>query len=100
MARTGRTKRKRHVEANALRSAREINRLLDVHVLPVWKDREFTSIRRSDVAALLDEVEDGHSARQADYVLNVVRSITRRLQPAHRARHEAAEGGLAGAGSR
>jgi integrase len=67
--------RKRHVEANALRSAAEINRLLNVHVLPVWKDREFTSIRRSDMAVLLDEVEDGHSARQADYVLNVVRSI-------------------------
>src|SRR5262245_7889832 len=67
--------RKRHVEANALRSAREINRLLDVHVLPAWKDREFTTIRRSDVAALLDGVEDRPSARQADYVLNVVRSI-------------------------
>ena len=67
--------RKRHVEANGLRSAREINRLLDAHVLPVWKDREFTSIRRSDVATLLDHVEDNHSPRQADYVLNVVRSL-------------------------
>jgi integrase len=66
---------KRHVEANALRSAREIGRLLDMHVLPTWRDREFITIRRSDVAALLDAVEDGHSARQADYVLNVVRSI-------------------------
>jgi integrase len=67
--------RKRHVEANDLRSAPEINRLLNVHVLPIWGNREFTSIRRSDVAALLDTVEDKHSARQADYVLNVVRSI-------------------------
>jgi len=66
---------KRHVEANGLRSISEINRLLNVHVLPIWKDREFTSIRRSDVAALLDEVEDGHSPRQADAVLNVVRSV-------------------------
>jgi hypothetical protein len=32
-------------------------------------------IRRSDMAALLDRVQDGHGARQADYVLNVVRSI-------------------------
>lgn len=55
---------KRHVEANGLRSAREINRLLDTHVLPAWRDREFTSIRRGDVAALLDHVEDHHSARQ------------------------------------
>ena len=66
---------KRHVDANALISSREIKRLLDVHVLPAWRDREFTSIRRSDVAALLDRVEDGHSARQADYVLNVARSV-------------------------
>jgi integrase len=66
---------KRHVEANSLRSSREITRLLNVHVLPAWKDREFTSIRRSDVAALLDHVEDHHSARQADYVLNVIRSV-------------------------
>jgi integrase len=69
------TWRTRHVEANALRSAREINRLLDTHILPAWKDREFTSIRRSDIAALLDKVEDGHGARAADYVLNVTRSI-------------------------
>jgi integrase len=67
--------RKRHVEANGLRSAPEINRLLNIHVLPIWKDREFTSIRRSDVAAMLDHVEDGHGARQADYCLNIVRSI-------------------------
>src|SRR5262245_59070192 len=40
---------KRHVEANSLRSGREITRLLNVHVLPVWKDREFTAIRRSDI---------------------------------------------------
>ncbi len=66
---------KRHVEPNGLRSAPEIKRLLERHVLPKWGDREFVSIRRSDVAALLDHVEDNHSARQADYVLNVVRSI-------------------------
>ena len=33
------------------------------------------SIRRSDVAALLDHVEDGHGARQADTVIAVVASI-------------------------
>ena len=32
---------KRHVAANELRSRREIKRLLDSHVLPVWGDREF-----------------------------------------------------------
>jgi integrase len=67
--------RRRYLEPNALRSAREINRLLDTHVLPAWKDRPFTAIRRSDVAALLDKVEDAHGARCADYCLNVARSI-------------------------
>jgi integrase len=66
---------KRHVEGNGLRSAVGIGRLLKLHVLPVWGDREFTSIRRSDVAALLDHVEDEHSPRQADLVLAVVRGI-------------------------
>jgi integrase len=66
---------KRHVEANKLRSRKEIGRLLDRHILSAWRDREFVSIRRGDVTALLDQVEDNHSARQADYVLNVARSI-------------------------
>jgi integrase len=66
---------KRHVEPNALRSRKEIARLLDRHILPAWRDREFISIRRSDVAALLDHVEDKHGARQADYCLNIARSV-------------------------
>jgi integrase len=44
-------------------------------VLPGWKDRVFLDIRRSDVAGLLDHVEDHHGARQADYVLAIVRQI-------------------------
>jgi integrase len=44
-------------------------------VLPVLGEREFTSIRRSDVATLMDEIEDDHGARQADLVLGIVRSI-------------------------
>jgi integrase len=46
-----------------------------VHVYTAWKDRAFLEIRRSDVAALFDEVEDDHGARQADYVLAIVRGI-------------------------
>jgi integrase len=66
---------KRHVRAKGLRSEGEVTRLLRAHVYPTWKDRAFLSIRRSDVAALLDEVEDNHGARQADYVLAVARSV-------------------------
>ncbi len=45
-------------------------------------DRAFLGIRRSDVAALLDEVEDEHGARQADDVLAIVRGIMNWSAPA------------------
>jgi integrase len=67
--------RVRHLQRNGLRAAREINRLLDVHILPAWGSREFVSIRRSDVSALLDRVEDGHGGRSADYCLTIARAI-------------------------
>jgi integrase len=67
--------KRRHVEKNKLRSAHEVLRLIDRHLLPAWRDREFTGIRRSDVAALLDRVEDRNGARQADYVLAIARGI-------------------------
>jgi integrase len=66
---------KRHVHAKRLRSEHEVRRLLRAHVYPRWGERAFLDIRRSDVAALLDEVEDDHGARQADYVLAIVRGI-------------------------
>lgn len=65
----------RHAEAKKLRTIPQIKRLLKVHVLPKWGERALVSIRRSDVAALLDRVEDNHGARQADVVLTIVRSI-------------------------
>ena len=66
---------KRHVKAKGLRSEGELTRLLNTHILPTWKDRPFLDIRRSDVARLLDEVEDDHGGRQADYVLAIVSGI-------------------------
>ena len=66
---------KRHVRAKGLRSEGEVTRLLKAHVYPRWRDRDILEIRRSHVTALLDHVEDHHSARQADAVLAVVRGI-------------------------
>jgi integrase len=66
---------KRHVRSKGLRSESEIVRLLNAHVFPAWKGRPFEAIRRSDVTTLLDEIEDGHSAKQADSVLAITRSI-------------------------
>ena len=66
---------KRHVRAKGLRSEAEIVRLLNAHVYSAWKGRAFLLIRRSDVAALLDEIEDDHGPREADSVLTWVRAI-------------------------
>jgi hypothetical protein len=66
---------KRHVAVKGLRSQGEITRLLKAHVYPERRRRSFLDIRRSDVAKMLDEVKDDHRARQADYVLAIVRGI-------------------------
>ena len=66
---------KRHVEAKQLRSAGEIRRYLDKHILPAWAGREFTSVRRGDVARLLDAIEDKAGPVAADFALSVVRNI-------------------------
>jgi integrase len=66
---------KRHVEAKGLRTGGNIRRMLGLYVLPRWGEREFLSIRRGDVATLLDMVEDRSGARTADKVLVVVRSL-------------------------
>jgi integrase len=46
-----------------------------MYVYPHWADRDFISIKRSDVAALLDQIEDRNGSRMADLVLAFVRSI-------------------------
>lgn len=65
----------RHVRRKGLRAAPEYERLLDRYVLPEWRDREFVGIRRSDIAALLDRIEDKHGSRQADYCLAIIRAL-------------------------
>jgi integrase len=67
---------KRHVEAKQLRTGDELRRVLEKYVLPHWRDRPFAEIRRSDVAALLDAVEDKHGAWVADEVLAVLGSVS------------------------
>jgi integrase len=66
---------RRHVHARGIRSEKEVTRLLKAHVYPHWTKRPFLSLKRSDVAELLDKVQDEHGARQADYVLAIVRGI-------------------------
>ena len=56
---------KRHVVANGLRSQDEIERCLGKYIHPVWQGREFVSLRRSDIARLLDndKTSTGHGRR-------------------------------------
>ena len=68
---------RRHVEARGLRTGREKRRIIDLHVLPVWRHRPFAEIGRGDIARLCDAVEDGHGAWVADSVLVELSSIAR-----------------------
>ena len=65
---------KRHVDKNGLRSAAEYRRIVATYIAPAWGDRAFAELRRSDVARLLDFIEDEHGAAQADAVLSVLRN--------------------------
>jgi integrase len=68
---------KRHVEKKGFRTASEKKRIIDSHVLPVWRDRKFTAIGRSDIAKLCDAVEDRHGAWVADTVLVQLSAVAR-----------------------
>jgi integrase len=95
---------KRYVEAKGLRSATEKRRYLDKHFLPEWGGRTFVSIRRSDVAAMIDKIEtdcgpvaadkalailgalcNWQMTREEDYVSPIIKGM-RRSNPKERAR--------------
>lgn len=67
---------RRYVRAKGLRSAADIEHTLRRHIFPLWGERDFISINRSDVARLLDHIEDNHGGRIADLVLSYIRSLT------------------------
>jgi integrase len=71
---------RRHVEKNKHRTAAEVRRQIQKYVLPYWADRNFVEIRRSDIAALLDAIEDKHGPSMADAVLTTLRSIATWVQ--------------------
>jgi integrase len=54
-----------------LRSKADIERILKKYIYPDWEHRTFRDLKRSDVTALLDKIEDKHGARQADIALAV-----------------------------
>jgi integrase len=66
---------KRHVVAKGLRSRPEIGRVLKQNVYPLWGKRSFVGIKRSDIAKLLDHVQDHSGPSAADHVLAIVRGV-------------------------
>lgn len=66
---------KRHVEAKGLISANVLRSNLDRHLIPAWQGRDFKTIRRGDVAALLDKIEDANGPAAADFALAVIRMV-------------------------
>jgi integrase len=66
---------KRHVDKAKLRSAPEYRRIVGTYIVPHWGERAFAEIRRSDIAGLLDFIEDNHGPHQADAVLSVLRMV-------------------------
>jgi integrase len=66
---------KRHVAEKKLRSRSEIERMLKNDVYPLWGRRSFIGIKRSDIAKLLDNVQDRSGASAADHVLAIIRGI-------------------------
>jgi len=71
---------------NPITAAYDIERVLNNLVYPHWQYRPFEAIRRSDIADLLDIVEDENGARQADVMLAIIRKMMnwrRRLTSGH-----------------
>jgi integrase len=65
----------RHCEAKGLLTTTDLRRYLEIHILPAWGGRTFTSIGRSDVTKLLDHIEDNSGPVAADKVLAIISSI-------------------------
>ena len=61
--------------ANRPRTARETQRLLDLHVLPRWRSRLMREITRRDVLDLLDRVVDGGKPIAANRTFSAVRKM-------------------------
>ena len=66
---------RRVVDENRYRTAVEKRRVVDRYIVPHIGDRDFVDLRRSDIALLLDRIQDDHGRQMADAVLTVLRSI-------------------------
>ena len=65
--------RLRHVDA--LRSAYEINRIMDTELLSRWKSKSIHEINRRDILICLDEIVARGSPAVANYTFTVMRAM-------------------------
>jgi integrase len=70
----------RHVDKNSLRSAYELRRIIGRYITPLIGDRDFVRLRRSDITAFIDAIEDKHGAATADACLTTLRTIASWVQ--------------------
>jgi integrase len=74
---------RRHVEKNKHRTASEMRRQVEKYILPCWRERIFVEIKRADITALLDMIEDKHGPAMSDAILTTLRSIAGWVQKRH-----------------
>jgi integrase len=64
----------KHVDAKGLRSASEVRRFLG-YLVDAFGDRDFASVRRLDVANLIDKIAEERGPRTARYCLQICRTL-------------------------
>jgi integrase len=68
------------VNSKRLRTRDALERIIGVHIVPQIGSRIFVDLKRSDIAKLLDIIQDSSGPQTADKVLMVLRSIGRWVQ--------------------
>lgn len=71
---------RRVVDENRHRTAAEKHRIVERYIVPHIGLHDFVDLRRSDIALLLDRIQDDHGRQMADSVLAVLRAIAGWLQ--------------------
>jgi integrase len=66
---------KLYVDKKKLRTGKVIKQRIDKFLMPAFADRAFVAIRRKDLIAVLDKVDEAHGASMHDAVLATFRSI-------------------------
>jgi integrase len=68
---------RRQVRAKGFRTVRERERIVERHIIPSLGSRAMSDVRKDDLTAMLDRIEDESGAPMADAVLRIFRAIAR-----------------------